>query len=257
MRGLNQPYESLQDVIEGLRQIESALRGASDRRAIFATAYLNMTEEIAARVGDSRFQDPAWVARYALAFANLYRRALLSYESGDLPAVPKAWRASFEASQQRRVLLLQDLLLGINAHINRDLAFALDEAGIDPERDKRRADHTAVNDAVRQATDPVQDAITSRYAPALRLLERALGPLDEEITNFSIDKARFTAWISAVALANARDQAEREDASAAIEDRASVMAKLIMHPRLPARVVNSMHRIEATSSWTKLLRRNG
>lgn len=253
IQGLQLPYTSLQEIIEGLGGIERALREQEDRRAVFATAYVNMTSEIASRIGEASFHDPDWVARYAVAFANLYRSALLSYEQGDFEATPKPWLASFEASKNRRALLIQDLLLGINAHINHDLALALNEVGIDPERDKRREDHTAVNDAIRKATDPVQEAVTSRYAPALRLLDRVFGRIDEELTSFSIDKARFTAWVSAVSLANAHDDAEREEVRASIEDRSNVMAKLILRPNIPGRVLNAIHRLEAKTSWRNLI----
>ena len=250
---LQSPYTTLQDVIDGLGGIERGLRKNGDRRAVFTTAYLNMTLEIAGRVGESSFFDPTWVGRYAVAFANLYRTALLSYESGDLERTPKPWRQSFDASKNGRALLIQDLLLGVNAHINHDLALALVEATIDPDRPKRRADHTAVNESIRRATDPVQEAVTSYYAPALKRFDRFFGRIDEELTSFSIDKARLAAWISAVSLTNARDETERTEVRGSIEDRASVMARLILRPTMPSRVIGAIQRLEARTHWTDLI----
>ena len=196
MSGLEAEYESLEQVMEGLGSLEASLRAKKDRRAIFTSAYLSMTREIASRVGEQQFNDGDWVAGYALSFANLYRRAFLAFETGDLARVPKPWLLSFDTSRRGKGLLFQDLLLGMNAHINHDLALALVEVSIDPLRDQRREDHFAVNAAIKKATDPVQDRITDLYAPILTLLDRGLGRLDEDVANFSIEKARLNAWVS-------------------------------------------------------------
>ena len=49
----------------------------------------------AAGVESGLFQDNAWVTRYALCFANLYRTALLAYEQGDV-----ATKALYQAARQ-------------------------------------------------------------------------------------------------------------------------------------------------------------
>jgi hypothetical protein len=253
MEGIEAQYESVDDVIEGLSALEKVLYERRDRRGVFTSAYLSMTKEIEGSVGEHQYKDGEWVSRYAVSFANLYRSAFVSFEEGDLDAVPKPWRMSFEASSAGRGLLLQDLLLGINAHINHDLPIALVDVTIDPNREQRRHDHFAVNQSIKRATDPVQDRISSLYAPVFRLLDEGFGRLDEDVTSFSIEKARLNAWVSAIALASAADDDERAVVREAISDRAGVMAKLILAPRPRGRLLDVVHRAERMTPWWRLL----
>jgi hypothetical protein len=255
VQGLEDEYTSLDEIIDGLRALERELRAGRDRRAVFTSAYLSMTEEVKSGTQEQRFSDGEWVARYAICFANLYRKAFLAFENGDAPRLPKPWKLSFETSRSGRALLVQDLLLGVNAHINHDLPIALVEASIDPHREKRRRDHFALNDAIRRATDPVQERIAALYAPAIELLDHALGRLDEDLANFSIEKARLNAWVSAIALTDAEGEAEAAAVRDSISDHASVMAKLILLPTPRRRVLLILRRLERLSSWWEVATR--
>ena len=247
-------YASIDDAIQSLVLLEQLLRARHDRRAIFVTAYLNITQAIKRGLEAELFQDNAWVSRYALSFANLYRKALLAYESGERASLPKAWRISFETSRNNSALALQDLILGINAHINHDLALALTEVSIDPQRAVRYADHTRVNDVLRAATDPLQQRIGQLYAPILSLLDQVGDRLDEEIADFSVVKARESAWVAAVALANARDAAERAAIRASLNDRSAVLARLILAPTFAQPwVVGALQHLETITPWTRFI----
>lgn len=104
-------YQSMPDVIEALSTLEQVFHEARDRRAIFASAYLTLTQELKRHVDMDWFQDSAWVARYAVAFANLYRKALWAFECGDWASLPKAWSISLHTSSSGTGLLIQDLVL--------------------------------------------------------------------------------------------------------------------------------------------------
>ena len=47
---VERPYETVDDVIRGLTNLEQAFRDLSDRRGIFVTAYILITEEIQRRI---------------------------------------------------------------------------------------------------------------------------------------------------------------------------------------------------------------
>ena len=243
-------YSSLEDVERGLARLERDFRERRDRRAIFATAYLVITRALQRRLSEGGFQDGEWVTRYAVRFGNMYRAALVDFERGDAAAVPKAWRLAFEAAAGGTGLVLQDLLLGVNAHINHDLALALDAATIDPDREGRYVDHTVVNEVLRATTDALQARIGELYAPLLGVLDLAGGALDEALGNFATSKAREHAWVGAVALANARDERERLGVRQGLDSQAAVLGKLILapslgHPWLPG----ALHHLEARTPW--------
>jgi hypothetical protein len=248
-------YTSLADAVQGLTRLEDALRQRHDRRAIFATAYLVITTELHRKVEAGTFKDSAWAAQYAVIFANLYREALVTFEAGQLAAVPKAWQISFTTSLQNRALLIQDLVLGINAHINYDLALALTAVGIDPQRPARYHDHLAVNQVLHVATDRLQDQVCSIYAPILKVLDAAGGRVDELLANFSVIKARESAWLAAVALVNARDAEEQAALRANLNDRAAVLSRLILSPNpLYPWLIGALRHLERRTPWWECVR---
>jgi hypothetical protein len=75
-------YRTMDDVVDGLGAWEARFRAARDRRSIFLTLYGVVSAEIRARLAQGFFTDNAWVHRYAVAFANLYREALEAYDAG-------------------------------------------------------------------------------------------------------------------------------------------------------------------------------
>ncbi len=221
------PYRTVDEVVAGLEGIEAHCWPRRDRRGVFATAYLHITRAIRQEVAAGGFHDASWVARYLVCFGNLYRLALLRYERGE-KAVPKAWRMSFNAAQDRNAFVIQHLLLGINAHINHDLALALVEVGIDPERERRYADHTRVNEVLEIATATMKSEVSRRYAPLLSRLDRLGGRLDDDATNFSIPRAREHAWTFALALTSCTSEAETRRLQQALDTQAAVLARLIL-----------------------------
>lgn len=252
---LDVPFTSVPEVLTCLSELEAALYAQQDRRAVFTTTYLTMTREIAARIVHQDYHDPEWVGQYAIAFAELYRLAFLAYERGEREKVPRSWQISFDTSSRGENLLLQDMLLGVNAHINHDLPLALVAVTIDPRREERRDDHFAVNEAIRHATDAVQDRFGHLYAPVYKLLDRVLGDYDERIANFSIEKARLNAWASAVSLAGARTDAERAVVRQTIDDQAVVMARLVRLPTRSSRLLAVRRRLEGGLVRWGLLRK--
>ncbi len=246
-------YRTMDDVVAGFGAWEAHLRDARDRRSIFLTLYGIVSAEIRARLAQGFFADNAWVHRYAVAFANLYREALERYDARRLSEVPKAWRLCFDAAGAGTGLVLQDMFLGVNAHVNRDLPFALSAVSIEPDRARRYQDHAAVNAVLASVVDRAAEQIATLYAPGLSAMGEVAGQLDEMLSLFSLQLARESAWESAVSLANARNMAERRLAGTLIESRATVMARLLRAPSLSPSVVAACRRIEEGPEWLALV----
>jgi hypothetical protein len=238
------PYQSLDDVVDGFGALESQFRQRRDRRAIFLTLYGVVSAEMRARVAQRTFRDNDWVHRYAVAFANLYRQALDNYESGRMADVPKAWRLCFDAAARGTGLVLQDMFLGVNAHVNNDLPLALSLVKIDPDRPQRYADHAAVNGVLGSVTERATQRIAALYAPGIAALDDCAGQLDELTTLFSLDVARESAWDAAVSLANARNSFERDLSGKLIAGRAAVMARLLLSPSTDPALIAACRHLE-------------
>src|SRR5579863_298368 len=157
-------YRTLDDVHESLARLEEIFLHQRDRRALFASA---------CRIAAASAKSPA----VTIGTANLYRSALLAYESGDPKSLPKSWKIAFDAARNNEVLLIQDLFLGINAHVNHDWALALA-----PRPDHQ--EHLVMSQTLIDATEQIEARIEAMYSPALRLLGRAFRPLVKDITSF-------------------------------------------------------------------------
>lgn len=221
---------SVDEVAACLEKIELHCRSASDARGVFATAYLQITRAIGAEILRGGFIDNEWTTRYLVGFGNQYRRALLAYELGDHESIPRAWRIAFDTACKGRGLVIQHLLLGINAHINYDLALTLGAVGIDPDRDDKYADHTRVNAILGAATEQLKSSVSRMYAPVLERLDWFAGRIDDEMARFSVERARDHAWSFAVAIQAAEGERERALLLRALDSQAAVMADVILAP---------------------------
>ena len=246
-------YHTLDDVVHGLAAVESGFRQRGDRRSAFPTLYGIISAAVRERVAQRLFEDSDWVARYAVAFANLYRVALQRYDAGRLAEVPRAWQLCFDFAAGGNGLVLQDLLLAVNAHVNHDLAFALSSVSIGPDRASRHRDHTLVNQIFASALDTATERIAGLYAPGLRTIDEGAGQIDEMVGLFSIEVARENAWEGAVALANAQNDTERRLTSKLISARAAVMARLIRAPSLNPAMIACLRRLEQDANWLALV----
>jgi hypothetical protein len=197
---VSDPYTGVEETHERLGTLLSAFEERADHRAIFLSIYARMTGAVARRVRRGEFADPEWVGEYLVAFANRYRVAVRDYEAGAFDDLATPWLLAFEAAERGESLVVQDAALGVNAHINYDLALALDDVGVGPNREERYRDHCAVIDVIAELVDETQRALADRDAAGLATLDAALGRLDERLTVFAIDECRESAWRTAVAL---------------------------------------------------------
>lgn len=203
MGTIDTAFKSVEDARIRLNEVEARFRAAGDRRSVFLTVYTEMTEAVEAGLDSGFFDDPDWVERTLVTFADHYRRALVGYERGNHRRVPPPWEVGFDATLGGSTLLLQDALFGVNAHINYDLAYALDEVGIDPDRSKKFDDYTRINRILDRLVDTVQEALVEIYdAESVATLDPLLGPLDEELVFYGLRSGRRFAWDNAEILAD-------------------------------------------------------
>ncbi|HEX5752692.1 MAG TPA: DUF5995 family protein [Archangium sp.] len=206
------------------------LYARNDGRAIFLRAYFVMTTQVNAAVhgtGDFEqtgpiFFDPAWVDRLAGRFAALYFESLTRSRacSPDNKPICAAWGMAMEQAARRRPSILLCMLLGINAHINFDLAQGIHEIVRedlrrlrqelkDPEtRDRRVAeqmarwkfDHDQMNNVLVRTNPKIQEILGREFRGAMRLLSRMGGQLDELLTSAGLRYYRDRVWNNVLGL---------------------------------------------------------
>jgi len=209
--------------IADMRARFASLGRACDHNAVFALTYLRTTQTYEwARDQVGFFSDPAWVNREDAVFARLYFDAYDSWAAGRRHRTPGAWQVAFDAAAGRRVTGAGNVLLGMNAHINRDLPFALAAVGLTrPDGTSRKPDHDKVNDFLALVLAPSLTELSARFDPY-----GLAGGLPPDTAFQLITGWREQAWRNAERLVSAPNPLARALVAAQIDAAATAPAVL-------------------------------
>ncbi len=197
--------------------------------AVFALAYLRTTETYLRTAQTAGFySDPAFVNHEDAAFAAMYFTAYDDWAGGRVSRVPPAWRVALDAGADRRVTGTGDLLLGMNAHVNRDLPFVLASIGlVAPDGSSRKPDHDTVNAMLNQVVQPLIAEEAARFDPDMEFMPTPYGVGYTGLMQMLV-AWRESAWRQAEQLVTAPDPAARARVAEAIEQHAVSEARAIV-----------------------------
>lgn len=205
-----------------------------DDRAIFLTCYSMMTDNMLKTVSAGGFEDGAWVASLTHCFADYYFDALKLYEADQKPPV---WTFTFETACRKRAHVMQNLLLGVNAHICYDLIFAVADSIEDEwndlskdERQMRYRDYTQVNEVIGATLDAVQDSVVESRSRFMIFVDDAFGRLDEWMIHSMITRWRDQVWHQSITYLNTPKQ-DRLTLKQDFTDKADQRARAIRGQR--------------------------
>ncbi|HEX9993644.1 MAG TPA: DUF5995 family protein [Acidimicrobiales bacterium] len=206
---------------ETAAELRAVALAAPDASGHFPAMYSVVTARIAAAIEEGRFEDGPRMDRFATTFARLYLRA-----HANRAEAARCWRATWDVAGDRRLLIVQHLLLGVNAHVNYDLARAVVEVA-GPGGDLA---------AVRPDFEAVNDVLADTYSTVLRDLDRvsrwvnlAASMGGGRVFRFSLRVARDRAWDAAVRL-HGLDEPGRRRYLAELDDLVAVLAYLVANP---------------------------
>lgn len=185
---------TIPDVISTMEAVD-ALLPTDDGLKWFNLLYLMVTRRIDGQPPASAWRDPQWLTRLDVVFANLYFEAIASFLNQS-PATPSAWDALFEARHAAGIDRIQFALAGLNAHINHDLALALNqtdsELNLNPgPASPEHVDFEAVN-AILQGALP--DALTFLATGVLGVIAQDTGKIGRFLAIWDVRAARDAAW---------------------------------------------------------------
>ena len=135
---------------------------------------------------------------------------------------------AFRTADRKWASAAGNLLLGMSAHVNRDLPFALYAVGlVAPDGSSRKPDHDAVNQILDMVITPLLDEIAAKYDPTVRVVP-GIRNRSMTFSRSSCSRVATKAWDNAVALATAPDAAARTLIANAIEQAAITKAKSLL-----------------------------
>lgn len=223
------PDDRMDTIDEVLDALDSVIDRALDRRSCvgyFAAMYRKVTAKVGEGVATGFFDDGQRMQRLDVTFANRYLSALRSYEAGRRPT--RSWELAFNATEGSRPIILQHLLVGINAHINLDLGIAAADTAPGTTLSDLRLDFDRITEILASLIATVRHDVAA-VSPWIGLLDRIGGRHDDEVIRFSIETARTAAWRFAVELAPL-DRDHWAGPIGARDARAASVARTVLRP---------------------------
>lgn len=223
----------IQCVDSVIREMDRRVRPldtACDHNVMFGLMYLRTTEEYRrSATADGFFTDPAFINHQDAVFAGFYFDAWDSYRRGDLAATSDAWEIAFKNADEQKVSGTGNMLLGMSAHVNRDLPIVLAEIGlVKPDGSSRKPDHDKVNQFLNLVMEPLMDEAAARFDPTVDDGQVDGTTMDETGSLQLLVGWREQAWRNAEAIVNAPTAADRAQVLANIERAAAIEANLIV-----------------------------
>jgi hypothetical protein len=210
--------------IAAMRRLQREL--GCDHRAVFTTTYLTLTQQLraAAVQRPSPFLDLPYLYREVRNFAAYYFRSIRRNDLGK--PVPPAWEISFDVAKNAEANAAQDMLLGINAHVQSDMAFVLASMGlVDKGGRSRKPDHDVTNEVLADAYQRVIDRVAQRYDPILLTTNASWNPVEDIAALEMVKGWREMVWRNAERLINAHSPGERAQVGDSIEQQAAMWAQ--------------------------------
>jgi hypothetical protein len=205
-----------------------------DHRAVFATTYLELTREIRRTIDTDpgMFGDLNYLYTEDALFADFYFDTFQAWQNGA--DVAPAWRIAFQQAERGQITGAQEMLLGINAHVQNDMPFVIAALGVRmPDGTSRKPDHDAVNEVLNRAYGSVVEAIRQRYDPLIAVTNPAVVPADDIAGLEMVRGWRELVWRNAERLLTAPTESARQQVAKQIEANAAGWAAGIAATQVP------------------------
>ncbi len=199
-----------------------------DDNNVFSLTYLRVTQDIRRAVDSGFYSDLHWINQQDAMFARIYFLTYDNYLAGRRDLVPDSWLTAFDAGRDATVQGIGNLLLSINAHVNRDFPFILYHAGLtNPDGSSKKPDHDAYNERLRALYKPMLTELAHRFDETIDDYDIPGVVIDDDSFFQLLIQWRESAWQFAKRLTDAGGAAERRSIAAEIEANANAWATLI------------------------------
>jgi hypothetical protein len=141
--------DSIEDFMEKLESLKDLIEDEERTSLLpFLEAYLRITRDVKELSERGGFEDPDALKELDLEFGRLYLEPMKRYlEDGEKQ---EPWETYFKYVEREDSIPLLELTLGINAHINADLATAMERTGYSNQEDFQK-----INEILRKNLRPM------------------------------------------------------------------------------------------------------
>ncbi|MEM6878472.1 MAG: DUF5995 family protein [Bacteroidota bacterium] len=185
------PILTIDDVMARLDEIIDENLTSNHALGYFPVLYRRVTIKVKEGIEAGFFTDGPRMEQLDVVFARRYIEAYDAFKKGS--DCTDAWLKAFELADQYWPIVLQHLMVGINAHIALDLGTAAAETQGGKPLVALREDFERINEILASLVTEVQENLVDIW-PRLSWLLRKTGAIDDVIVEFGMELARDNAW---------------------------------------------------------------
>lgn len=150
-----QNLDGIEDVQAALEKLTHDLRDEDLKNIVsFNHTYLVITRRVKNEIQKGAFQYPDFLQSFDTIFADYYFSALKGYLRSE--PIPKAWELAFDAATHGKAGSFISMALGVNAHVNNDIAQVLVDSKAKKEYYK---DYLQINNIIGESLNEVIDSL--------------------------------------------------------------------------------------------------
>lgn len=221
---------TIDEVIVSLDRIIAWSKKNKKRTGYFAALYRKVTINVRDGIKHGHFDDGERMERLDVIFANRYLEAFEAYCNGKPTSC--VWALAFELSEKWHPIVLQHLMIGMNAHINLDLGVAAAETVPKEKLSSLKDDFEKINDLLSSLVNGVQEELAQIWPP-LKWLDRLAHKLDEQVADWGMKFARDRAWQFALDYSASDDKQQTLDC---MDRKITLIGQLLAKPSLQLRL---------------------
>ncbi|MCP2027186.1 hypothetical protein L1276_002343 [Flavobacterium sp. HSC-32F16] len=218
--------DTIDEVILLLNEIIEKSKIDQSNLGLFAILYREVTIKVKEGIQAGSFQNGERMEKLDVIFANRYLKAYYEYQAKEKPS--ECWGFAFEQADKFWPIVLQHLLLGMNAHINLDLGIASAQISTVEDIEDLKADFDKINFILSGLVGGVEKCLIKIW-PTLTWILKVTGKIDTFFIDFSMETARNGAWKFANEFV-AVPENEREACTQLRDQRITEIARLVSNP---------------------------
>lgn len=264
LEGVDPRPTEVNGALRTLATVADRMHRRGDARAAFPEIYGVITRYVAGHIAEDRgfFHEPAFISRLAGRFCERYIDTL-TWSLGTSRQDCGAWSVAYDQITRRATSPFQDVCLGLQAHINFDLAQGIHqtivELGAQHDADRLRRfehDHDVVNHILEAAMAECFERLVERYGcrTSMILSSRPARAVVFAMTLRLLQRWRADVWRDVLALCRA-DEATRRTIVARMDRRSRRIGQAMVAPNAFAGLWRPLVPIPARRAAARLWRR--
>lgn len=243
------PVTTVDEVVTQIDRVVAQSRKQRSRIGFFAALYHHVAHAFRANVRKGAFKRPDLIDALDIAFVNRYLHALQLMQTGAIPTQP--WRVTFDAARHVHPLVVQHLMLGMNAHINFDLGVAVATVCDAESLPELRDDFITMNNLLISLLNEITTDL-GRAWPLFGLVNRFAWQEDDAMLSLGMRDARALAWDFAAELVH-MDADARAKAIAEHDAEIAAIGETLWKPPFPINIALLFARIGQLESTPRII----